>query len=76
MEWILYESVTLTNADKEVILTEEELNDMHIDISQRVLSNQLSSFSGFGSTMVLHCVCGWTNKHIEIFHCMVTTGLL
>lgn len=76
MEWILYESVTLTNADKEVILTEEELNDMHIDISQRVLSNQFSSFSGFGSTMVLHCVRGWTNKHIEIFHCMVTTGLL
>ena len=51
VSWI---SVELTYADKQIILDNEELNDMHIFICQRLLHKQFPTVMGLDVTLKVH----------------------
>ena len=51
VSWISVDNVELTYADKQIILDNEELNDMHIFICQRLLHKQFPTVMGLDVTL-------------------------
>ena len=63
------DNVILTADDKTVILSNEELNDKHIYVAQRLLLKQFPFFKGLNSTLVHRSIGSWVDNYIQIMHC-------
>ena len=51
--WVQYgTSLSLSHAEKDIIINKKELNDLHIDFAQKLLSSQFPLISGFQSTLL------------------------
>ena len=67
--WVTFGNIKLTIGDKQIISNGDEPHDNHINMAQTLLSKQFPDFNGFGCTLVEHCMNGWKNNYIQIFHC-------
>ena len=47
----------------------EELNDKHIYVAQRLLPKQFPFFKGLNSTLVHRSIGSWVDNYIQIMHC-------
>ena len=65
IEWVRVESIILNISDKATIQGGQQLNDMHLNASQKL---QFPSFKGFDSTLGQSCVGKWIDNYINIFH--------
>ena len=54
--------------DESLLLENHELNDKHINASQKLLLHQFPSFQGLKSSLVQDHIGFWTNNYIQIFH--------
>ena len=69
IEWVHVESIILKQSDKATVQEGQQLNDMHLNISQKLLRKQFPLFKGFHCTLVQSCVGNWIDNYIDIFHC-------
>ena len=60
--------ITLYAQDESLLLENHELNDKHINVSQKLLLHQFPSFQGLKSSLVQDNIGFWTNNYIQIFH--------
>ena len=68
LEWIRISSILLKKSDKESIIDDKRLTDMHINAAQKTLSKQFLSFSGFDSTLKQWCIGKMCKQlHTNIF---------
>ena len=67
--WVSADNVVLTDTDKAVMLNNQELNDKHIYVSQRLLLKQFPSFQGLNCTLVYQTIGSWIDNYIQIMHC-------
>ena len=68
--WILVGGLPLTLIDKEVIVNGLELNDLHMTISQKLLSDRFPSIVGLRTPLVPVTEIGsWIGNYLQIFHC-------
>ena len=65
LEWIHISSIVLKKSDKESILDGRRLTDMHINVAQKILSEQFLSFSGFDSTLKQRCIGKWIDNYVH-----------
>lgn len=66
--------ITLKQADKDIILSGDNLTDEHINTSQKVLAKQFLSLTGFDLTIKLHCHGKWTDIMYRCYIVVVITG--
>ena len=67
-EWIQIFSSTLKMSDKILLLSGEELTDMHINAAQKLLLYQFPTYQGLYNTLVQQCIRFWVNNYIQIWH--------
>ena len=67
--WICIYKITLNARDKLLLLKNHELNDKHINASQKLLLHQFPSFQGLKNSLVQDHIGFWTKNYIQIFHC-------
>ena len=53
LPWISLNNITLTERDREIILSGKELNDKHINFAQAILKQQFKGIAGLQSTLLL-----------------------
>ena len=70
-EWVRMDTMILKVAEKELVLQNQELNDLVINYSQKLLHNQFVSINGLHSTLLLPTISmgGWVEDYIQIYHC-------
>ncbi len=56
-------------SDKEDVVTGLELNDLHIDMYQKLLKIRFPNLKGLSSPLKLPSVGSWTNNYVQIYHC-------
>jgi hypothetical protein len=74
--WLEMNNIILTEADRRIIVTGEELNDKHINFAQTMLKNQFKKCFGLQSAFLLssgkHTCISWPPSNaLQIIH---TTG--
>ena len=67
-EWVLIGKTSLKNSDRKILLQGDELNDLHINACQVLLTKQFPSLMGLKSTLVKHHIGAWTNNIVQILH--------
>ena len=67
--WICIYKITLNARDKFLLLENHELDDKHINASQKLLLHQFSSFQGLKNSLVQDHIGFWASNYIQIFHC-------
>ena len=53
LPWLSLNNITLTEEDREIIVSGEELNDKHINFAQAILKQQFKGIAGLQSTLLL-----------------------
>ena len=67
--WVQIFNLTLKISDRALLLTKEELTDMHVNAAQKLLLYQFPTYQGLQNTLVQHCIGFWVNNYIQIWHC-------
>ncbi len=68
-EWNRLHNIILTESDKEVVVTGLELNDLHIDMYQKLLIAHFPTLKGLSSPLKLPSMGSWTDNYVQVYHC-------
>lgn len=68
-EWIRFGTIILSVSDKEAVVTGLELNDLHIEIYQKLLKVRFPNLKGLSSPLKVLPVGSWTDNYVQVCHC-------
>ena len=60
--WVQIISLTLKIPDRALLLTKEEMTDMHVNVAQKLLLYQFPTYQGLKNTLMQQCIGFWVNN--------------
>ena len=69
--WVCWgnSGVCLRMSDKETVLLGLELNDIHIDMFQKLLKDQFPLLNGLSSPLKVSVTGKWIGNFLQVYHC-------